>query len=245
MFFLAIAIFPSFFLLINSTGSILALTPSFLPYILFFSLPPSMSHRTDDKVKMVDLKRSFTTRHESTKKPSRPRASSFTNLFRRESSSPLHTLNHDTLSSSLLPSSLSPPPPPPSRLYPSSSSFLSVQDSHTGGASSIDSGSDEDDDNQDEPTFMKKPNVQIPPTTKPPPPAPSSAPPLEKKLSTTFKEKLSLARRSQSAKRPTSQNVFHLWKQQQSSTLKERRFKLYDDGKGVYPPPQTTDQNRR
>ncbi|CAO3585408.1 unnamed protein product [Absidia cylindrospora] len=97
--------------------------------------------------------------------------------------------------------------------------------------------------------------------------APPTSAPLEKKLSTTFKEKLNLTRRSQSTKAANnnniastrhSQNVFHLWKHQQNNTNHSGFFsngssgdkenglpKLYDDGKGLYPPPQTTDPNRR
>ncbi|KAI9307835.1 rab-GTPase-TBC domain-containing protein [Cunninghamella echinulata] len=100
-------------------------------------------------------------------------------------------------------------------------------------------------------------------------PVPASAP-LEKKLSTTFKEKLSLARRSQSTKSTmmlstrSSHSSFHLWRSSHSvnnnntnvnnhstpinsSTLfpSSTQPKLYDDGKGLYPPPQKSDPNHR
>ncbi|CAO3653152.1 unnamed protein product [Cunninghamella blakesleeana] len=104
-------------------------------------------------------------------------------------------------------------------------------------------------------------------------PVPTSAP-LEKKLSTTFKEKLNLARRSQSTKSTnmlstrSSHSSFHLWRSSHAvnsntsinnsihnnmnknasninqSTLSSQP-KLYDDGKGLYPPPQKSDPNHR
>ncbi|ORZ10790.1 rab-GTPase-TBC domain-containing protein [Absidia repens] len=241
------------------------------------------------------LKRSFTTRHDnySAKKPSsRPRASSFTTLFRRQQ------LQQEQRQTSAADTPFSKNTNVSSTLSQSSSSFLTVNDAVIGGAtSSVDSGSDDDDDDADyihydnqhlhpssssSSTTKKKRNPGLQMNTSVSSfhddhasstatatalSVPLTAPPLEKKLSTTFKEKLNLTRRSQSTKATNnsnatstrhSQNVFQLWKHQQNNVNHSGFFsngsigdkenglpKLYDDGKGLYPPPQTTDPNRR
>lgn len=164
-----------------------------------------------EKTRSFSLKRSLTARHipSLTKKTSSRARASSFTTRFRPAQS-------NITQSSATTTATSPPSP-----------FLTVDDATCGPTSSV--GSDSEDGDAFDNEKIPDPN----------PFRLSASHPLKKKLSTSFKEKLNLTRRS-----TTPRHGFHLWKPTYKDEQRQQP-KLYDDAKGPYPPPPTVDPNRR